>query len=278
MDPEHSTERRGSDAGLELLERLVRDNRTTIAVVFPVVGAALLVAGRSGVLPTALTTNPVLLVLANVVMVLPLVAGLAPLLDARASAGLVALAGFAYAVELLGVTTGVPYGDFSYGLHLGPMLFGAVPVALPVLYLPILLNAHLLSLSALEPRASSVVERLLLALALVLAMDLVLDPGAVALGFWGWDDPGAYYGVPAANYAGWMASGAVGVAAVELAFDRHRLRDRLETCPFLLDNFVAFVLFWGLVNASFRNWIPFALAALALFAFVRRFGLPRSAD
>ena len=240
------------------LERTVLENRFTIAVVFPLVGVCLLIAGRQGILPAWLALNPALLIAANLVMVSPLIAGLAPLVDRRALGGLALLAVFTWGIEMIGVRTGVPYGTFSYQLDLGPMVFG-VPVGLPVFFFPILLNSYLLALLVLGP--ISLPTRFGLALAFVLAMDLVLDPGAVALGFWAWTDPGAYYGVPAVNYAGWVLSGSVGLCIVSFSFDRRDLWDRLENCPFLLDDLVSFVLFWGLINAYFGNSIPVVLAA-----------------
>ncbi len=242
------------------LAETVRENRFTIAVVFPLVGVVLLIAGTQGYLPPALATNPYLIVGANLVMVSPLIAGLLPLVGRRAALGLAVLALFTWGIELVGVRTGWPYGEFAYELALGPMLFGEVPLALPVFFFPILLNSYLLCLLLLGPRGRSLVVRLPATLAVVLTMDLVLDPGAVALGFWAWEDPGAYYGVPAINYAGWILSGSIALALIERSFDADAVRRRLSECEFMLDDLVSFVLFWGLVNAYVGNWIPFVLA------------------
>lgn len=240
------------------LERVVEENRFTIAVTFPLVGVVLLIAGRQGLLSAELAMNPYLLIGANLVMVSPLVAGLIPLIDRRALAGLSALALFTWGIELMGVLTGLPYGEFSYGVELGPMLFDLVPLGLPVFYFPILLNSYLLALLFLGQ--SSFPRRFALTLGLVIVLDLILDPGAVALGFWGWDDPGAYYGVPAINYVGWLISGSVAVAALQLSFDHEVVSTRLETCGFFLDDLVSFLVLWGLINASAGNWIPVGLA------------------
>ncbi|MFC6903838.1 bisanhydrobacterioruberin hydratase [Halalkalicoccus tibetensis] len=240
------------------LERVVENNRFTIAVTFPLVGVALLIAGRQGLLPAGLAMNPYLLIGANLVMISPLVAGLVPLIDRRALAGLAVLALFTWGIELTGVLTGLPYGEFSYGLELGPMLAGLVPLGLPVFYFPILLNSYLLALLFLGE--SSLPRRFVLTLSIVITLDLILDPGAVALGFWGWDTPGAYYGVPAMNYLGWLLSGTVAVSIVQLSFDHGAVLDRLEECGFFLDDLVSFLLLWGLINAYFGNWVPVALA------------------
>lgn len=240
------------------LERVVEENRFTIAVTFPLVGVVLLIAGRQGFVPTELAMNPYLLIGANLVMISPLVAGLVPLVDRRALFGLAALAAFTWGIEIVGVLTGLPYGEFSYGIELGPMLFGLVPLGLPVFYFPILLNSYLLALLFLG--ASSFPRRFGLTLGLVIALDLVLDPGAVALGFWAWTDPGAYYGVPAINYLGWLLSGSVAIAVLQLSFDHEAVLDRLDSCEFFLDDLVSFLVLWGAINGYFGNWIPVALA------------------
>ncbi|MFB6129986.1 MAG: bisanhydrobacterioruberin hydratase [Salinigranum sp.] len=258
-----------------LLARLVRENRFTVAVVFPLVGAALLAGSAEGLLPAGLRFDPALLLVGTLVMRLPLVAGLLPAVDRRAGAVLLALTAYAYGIEFLGVSTGWPYGAFGYGVALGPTIAG-VPVALPVFFLPLVLNASLLSRLLLGARADRRAIRVPVTVGLVVAIDLVLDPGAVALGFWTFAAGGAYYGVPASNYAGWVLSGTVAVAAVDLAFPGRTLRDRLRTCEFALDDHVSFVLLWGAINALYANWVPVAVALLLAAGLLRsdRTGLP----
>ena len=261
--------------GLESLDRqevetalstLVRENRFTIAVVFPLVGAALFVASYEGWLPAWLAMNPALVLFGTLVMRLPLVAGLAPLVDGRAAAGVVALAAYSYAVEFVGVHYGVPYGEFSYQAELGPMLAG-VPVGLPVFFIPLVLNSYLLAL-LLFPRAGRL-RRTLAALAIVLVVDLVLDPAAVGLGFWTYESGGVYYGVPLSNFVGWVLSGLVAVSLVEAAFDRRALGVRLRNCEFALDDLVSFVLLWAAMNVYFGNWVAVALAVTLSAGLVR---------
>ncbi|MDS0283058.1 bisanhydrobacterioruberin hydratase [Haloarcula onubensis] len=243
------------------LDALVRENRFTIAVVFPLVGAVTLLASAEGLLPPPLAFNPFFVLFGTLVMRLPLVAGVAPLLDRRATAALAALTLYAYAIELVGVRTGWPYGEFAYGVDLGPMLFGEVPLGLPVFFFPLVLNAYLLVLLLFGERANSAPLRLPATLATVILVDLVLDPGAVAIGFWIYES-GGFYGVPWSNYLGWLLSGAVAVLCFDLGFDRAGLRRRLDDCEFMLDDLVSFVLLWGGINLFYANWLPVALAAL----------------
>lgn len=250
------------------LDALIEDNRVTIAITFPLVGIALLVSGQEGLIPEWLAFNPYLMVGAVTVMALPLIGGLAPLVNWRLLTGLGVLALFTWAIELTGVHTGYPYGEFQYERALGPMVFDSVPLFLPVFYFPILLNSYLLTLLMLG-RESSLPQRYLSTLAIVIAMDLVLDPGAVALDFWAWFDGGLYYGVPVQNYVGWLLSGSIAVALLMVTLDHEAVFDRLDECEFFLDDLISFGIFWGLVNAYFLNLIPFALSLLLLGALFR---------
>jgi len=262
------------------LDRLVADNRFTIAVVFPALGAILLVASAEALLPGPLNFNPYLILAGTLVMRLPLVAGLAPLVDRRAAIGLGLLTAYAYAIEFVGATTGVPYGEFAYGIDLGPMLFGLVPLGLPIFFIPLVVNAYLLVGLLLGEHADARPVRLASVIGLVVGMDLVLDPGAVALGFWSYSAGGAggaFYGVPWSNYAGWVLSATVAVVLLDAAFDRAGLAARLATCEFMLDDLVSFVILWGAINAYFGQIVPAALAGLLGLGLVRadRFDVPR---
>lgn len=247
---------------------LVRDHRFTIAVVFPTVGAITLLASAEGLLPPPLAFNPFFVLFGTLVMRLPLAAGIAPLIDRRSATALLVVTAYAYGIELVGVRTGWPYGEFAYGIDLGPMLFDAVPVGLPVFFLPLVLNAYLLMLLLLGPWADRAVFRVGATITTVLCIDLVLDPGAVGLGFWAYET-GSFYGVPWSNYRGWILSATVAVVLFDLGFDRDGLRRRLRECEFMLDDMVSFVLLWGGINLFYANWIPTALAVVLGLGLVR---------
>ncbi|WP_435333620.1 bisanhydrobacterioruberin hydratase [Haloarchaeobius sp. TZWWS8] len=246
------------------LDALVREHRFTIAVVFPIVGAITLVASTEGLLPEPLAYNAFFILFGVLVMRLPLVAGVLPLVGKRAAASLGLLTLYAYGIELVGVRTGWPYGEFHYEISLGPMLFGEVPLGLPVFFFPLVLNAYLLVLLLLGDGAANRLVRILATVGVVLLTDLVLDPGAVAVNFWEYaahpDGVGGYYGVPWSNYLGWMLSATVAVVAFDVAFSRADLLARLESCDFMLDDLVSFVVLWGGINAVYGNWIPAVLA------------------
>ena len=262
------------------LEALVRGNRFTISVFFPLNGIVLLLASATvPAVPDWLAFNGTLVLLGTLVMRSPLIAAVAPVADRRALAGVGLLTLYAYGIEYVGVHTGWPYGAFEYGVALGPMAAG-VPLGLPVFFLPLVANAYLLCLLLLDDRAERAATRLGAVVALVLLMDVVLDPGAVALGFWSYDgvasggalavgSGGGFYGVPTSNFVGWILSATVAVVTFDAAFDRGALRRRLADCEFALDDMVSFVILWGGVNAVFGNAVPALVAAAIGFGLVR---------
>ncbi|MFB6071106.1 MAG: bisanhydrobacterioruberin hydratase [Halanaeroarchaeum sp.] len=252
-----SVDRRWVERGVH---GLVSRNRFTIAVVFPAVGAVGLLASARGLLPPTLAFNPALVLFGATVMRLPLVGGLLPITHRRAALAVGALVAYAYGIELLGVTTGWPYGSFEYLVALGPMVAG-VPVGLPVFFVPLVVNSYLLVGVLLGEAGSRPAVRVGATALSVLAMDVVLDPGAVALGFWRYEGGGVFYGVPLSNYAGWILSAVVAVMALDWGYESTRIGERLTDCPYLLDDLVSFVLLWGVVNAVYGQWIPATVAA-----------------
>ena len=241
-----------------LLDRLVRENRFTIAVLFPLVGALALVGSAEGWVPEPFAFHPWFVLFGVLVMRSPLVVGVLPALDRRAVGWIGVLIAYTDAIELVGVATGWPYGSFEYTVSLGPML-GGVPLALPVFFIPLVVNAYLLCLLLLGSRASNGWLRLAAVIAAVVAMDVVLDPGAVALGFWSFGG-GAFFGVPLSNYAGWVLSATVAVVTLDRAFELGALGDRLRDCEFMLDDMVSFVILWGGINLWYGNYLPAAVA------------------
>jgi len=196
-------------------------------------------------------------------MRMPLLAGLKPLIDRKAVIGISSLAAYSYFIEYIGIHTGFPYGNFSYGIDLGPMILGAIPLALPIFFIPLVINSYLLVL-LLEPRRTEKFYFRVPAVIVAVTLDLILDPGAVAINFWNYGS-GLYYGVPVSNYIGWMLSATVAVVTLDLSLDRKKLINRLNSCEFMLDDMVSFGLLWGLINLYFGYYIPFGLSVALIY-------------
>ena len=176
---------------------------------------------------------------------------------ARALLSLLVLSVFAYTVESVGVTTGLPYGDFYYGDALGPRALGLVPFLLPLSYAPLVVGA-----TAAAWTNNTRLLHIAGATLLLVWMDAVLDPGATALGFWVWPQGGAYYGVPPSNYAGWLLSGAIATILL-LTTGRWSHAPR----PALLDSAIIATAFWTGV-AAFSGLPAPALLGATLFTYL----------
>lgn len=181
----------------------------------------------------------------------------------RGLLALVAVSVFGYLIEGFGVATGVPYGEFYYGDAMGPTILGLVPYLLPLSYAPLVIGAV-----AMVSGSGSALRRVLLGGVLLVVIDGVLDPGAVALGFWIWPGGGPYYGVPVSNYGGWLISGVIAAALVTLIGGRRLTRQPLR--PGLLDSLLVSMFLWLGVCLFSGLAFPAVLAAVLIIALVGR--------
>lgn len=113
-------------------------------------------------------------------------------------------------VERLGTSTGFPFGDYEYTGALQPAVAG-VPVIVPLAWFAMGIAALEVGHAISARRPVAVVSG---AVALT-AWDLFLDPQMVDAGYWEWTSDGWYHGIPLTNYAGWLGTGIVVLAAVE---------------------------------------------------------------
>ena len=179
----------------------------------------------------------------------------------RAALCLLALSAFGYAIETVGVVTGLPYGSFYYGDALGPKLLGLVPYLLPVSYVPLVIGA-LAAARRIGPGSGHRLRLVLRSALLLVLIDAVLDPCAASLGFWTWPEGGPYYGVPLSNYAGWLLSGSL-AAALLLGLGRWQSAPP----PGMLDAAVLSLSFWTGAAALSGLVVP-ALIGAALLAYL----------
>ncbi len=133
---------------------------------------------------------------------------------ARTAKTFAIVAVLSYLAELLGSQTGIPFGKYHYTDLLQPQLAG-VPLLIPLAWLMMLPPAWAIAqliVPRSQPRAP-IYTVLISALAFT-AWDLFLDPQMVRMGFWVWQQPGLYFGIPLANYLGWLLISALITLAV----------------------------------------------------------------
>ncbi|MFZ4515903.1 MAG: carotenoid biosynthesis protein [Acidimicrobiia bacterium] len=110
----------------------------------------------------------------------------------------------AWAIELLGSRTGVPFGAYEYRAALQPQLLG-VPVIVPIAWF----GMGLAAFATARALSNRVVVQVILGAGALTAWDIFLDPQMVGAGFWKWNMPGAwtFAGIPLVNYCGWFVAG-----------------------------------------------------------------------
>lgn len=116
-----------------------------------------------------------------------------------------------WAIEWIGSSTGIPFGVYSYTDVLRPQL-AHVPLHIPFAWLMMLPPSWAIA-SALTRGRTGLAYLVISALAFTV-WDLFLDPQMVAWGYWVWQQPGGYFGIPWSNYLGWFVSAGLITALV----------------------------------------------------------------
>lgn len=111
-----------------------------------------------------------------------------------------------YSIELLGSTTGFPFGSYVYTTALQPQILG-VPLIIPLAWLMMLIPAWSTAAYILGDKRHRLVFAALTGLVFT-AWDFYLDPHMVAHGLWRWQQPEGYFGIPWTNFLGWWLSSA----------------------------------------------------------------------
>lgn len=114
--------------------------------------------------------------------------------------------------ELLGTSTGMPFGEYSYLNGLGYKIAGLVPFTIPLSWFYLGISCYLLARGGLLKTGGSKLwhlPALALGALLLMSWDFVLDPAMsqTAMPFWYWHTPGAFFGMPYQNFAGWFFTG-----------------------------------------------------------------------
>lgn len=184
---------------------------------------------------------------------------------------------FGFFIELIGVSTGWPFGVYKYDQSLGPQLI-SVPLVVPFAWAMI---AH--PVLCVARRVSSNWVFLYGGFGMM-AYDLFLDPQMVSGGRWTWEVSGAHVPftpeVPLSNAFGWLLSGMALIAILHLALPRERRKQSASNSA--VDFFLIWTWFGGVVSNLFffeRPGISLLFGAtfgvfLAPYLFSRWLGRP----
>ncbi|MQG37088.1 MAG: carotenoid biosynthesis protein [SAR202 cluster bacterium] len=172
---------------------------------------------------------------------------------------LLAVGIYGFGIEILGLTTGVLFGDYTYSGVLGPGMFG-VPYALVSSWMVVTSFAVFVLVYLRIQRKWWV----LVGPPVMVIIDLILEPAATGpMGAWIWESLGGYYGVPINNFVGWF------IASIPIFTFLSLSRYSYDGSPYIAASVLLFFLVLSVVHFL---WAPvfIALIFVALMIFWKR--------
>lgn len=174
--------------------------------------------------------------------------------------------------ELLGTSTGFPFGHYHYLSGLGYKIAGLVPFTIPMSWFYLGLVSYIIARAGLgsgkgEFNWMRQLGAIALGALLLTAWDFVLDPAMsqTSVPFWEFEELGAFFGMPYRNLAGWMGTGALFMSVAAFCWRKTSIQfDRSElSLPLIvyLVNF-AFGAIITVTSLDSRFWFPTLLAVL----------------
>jgi uncharacterized membrane protein len=193
--------------------------------------------------------------------------------------------------ELLGTSTGLPFGDYGYLSGLGYKIAGLVPFTIPLSWFYLGFSCYIVARAGFDntnlPNWLRHGGAIFFGALLLTSWDFVLDPAMsqTVVPFWEWKTPGAFFGMPYLNFAGWMETGTVFMSVAALLWPKERIvldRSQLNLpVAMYLGNF----LFAAVLSIAGNVWIPMLLGIalgivplLTLWYLARPTGAPINPD
>lgn len=171
--------------------------------------------------------------------------------------------------ELIGTSTGEPFGNYTYTNFLGYKLFDHVPFSIPLSWFYVgfatfLIGYVLAGMLSLNPKS---LFAIIFGGWLLTVWDLVLDPAmaheSLGVKFWIWSETGAYFGMPGQNFFGWALTAVVFMGVARLLWrsspptDGPSLRVWFPVAVFILN-----IVFASALSASVDLWLPIVFAVV----------------
>ncbi|MGE3468580.1 MAG: isopentenyl-diphosphate Delta-isomerase [Pyrinomonadaceae bacterium] len=168
----------------------------------------------------------------------------------------------ALGIETSAIITGFPYGHFGYSDLLGYRLFGYTPWTVFLAWTPLVLAAYAIARRLGEGKPLAIIFRIVITAVLLVIFDVVLDPGAVKIGFWRYEGGGEFYSVPLSNFAGWLFSGVIAGIVLE-AFTQ--IKKPLLPAPAQLVSSTFFIVsFWTFIAFFSAMYWPLAIGVVVV--------------
>lgn len=171
--------------------------------------------------------------------------------------------------ELLGTSTGFPFGHYGYLSGLGYKIAGLVPFTIPLSWFYLGLVSYLLARAGLESRVATNqsvswwrhLGAIAIGAVLLTSWDFVLDPAMsqASVPFWLWEQPGAFFGMPYQNFAGWLGTGAIFMAIAALFWQKTPIALSRRQLGLPLAVYLSNFVFAAVMSIGAQIWVPIGL-------------------
>ena len=174
----------------------------------------------------------------------------------------------AAASELVGTSTGWPFGNYRYTDYLGYRLVDHVPFTIPLSWFYMGMTSYFLARLVIWMighrlgGTSREIATIVLGGYFVVVWDLVLDPAMahddLVVRFWEWDVDGAYFGMPIQNYVGWGFTAMLFIGLSRLSWNGGIVPSRIPIMlPVIL--YGSNIIFASVLSLSVGLWLPIVL-------------------
>jgi uncharacterized membrane protein len=179
--------------------------------------------------------------------------------------------GLSLTSELLGTSTGFPFGHYAYLNGLGYKIAGLVPFTIPLSWFYVGFSTYVLARVGLEALGAKGWVKQLASVAigalLLTAWDFVLDPAMsqTPYPFWEFQDLGQFFGMPYRNLTGWLGTGALFMAVAACFWPKTSLTLTRTQLSIPLMIYLVNFAFGAAITVNQldgRFWIPTAIGAL----------------
>ncbi|MGB7443052.1 MAG: gamma-carotene 1'-hydroxylase CruF [Coleofasciculaceae cyanobacterium] len=175
--------------------------------------------------------------------------------------------------ELLGTSTGFPFGEYGYLSGLGYKVAGLVPFTIPLSWFYMGFVCYLIARVAMDKTSKNDKKvswlgyggAIALGAILLTSWDFALDPAMsrTIYPFWHYGQEGAFFGTPYQNFFGWTITGAVFMTVAALFWQRKpvvlsRKQLRLPLAIYLSN--ITYSAVMAIAGAGL--WIPVGLSVL----------------
>lgn len=169
--------------------------------------------------------------------------------------------------ELLGTSTGFPFGQYHYLSGLGYKIAGLVPFTIPLSWFYLGFSAYIVAYAGLNTVTSGWrvdLGAIAIGAILLTSWDFVLDPAMsqTTMPFWAWDQPGAFFGMPYQNFAGWFGTGAIYMTIASLLWRVKPLKWNALPLELPLNVYIANFAFATLISLDGEIYPPILLGLL----------------